>query len=191
MNRKAMRDSVRAAQRTAPMGAEGVQFDQGPDREDPRFAILRIRFPNTGWPVASYRDAAALERLRRFCATMLQGASAAALAGQRLVEHERRELADLVAAATRRPDITVAAVVRDWILTLEAHTQEPGVRQMRLTAELWPRGRGSVEADWVNVGAIVHGVGVPEIAAAPVTPAEQTGPNDALLWTWSAAVSGR
>lgn len=59
---------------------------------------------------------------------------------------------------------------------------KPGHVLFVLSMSLYPRGRGSNDADWHFLGRITASFGAPE---QPTTPYETTHPNDTHYWVWS------
>jgi hypothetical protein len=79
-----------------------------------------------------------------------------------------------------------------WSFVLDVY-DHPGsngetVEHFRLSAKLFPPGRGSTEQDWGALGALVAAVqnATGGGGAEPVLPLEEIHPNATILWTWHA-----
>lgn len=79
------------------------------------------------------------------------------------------------------PPRPASATILGWHCSLSLVVYGDGQQGWHFSAQLYPRGRSSVEADWGILGRITAAVGTPR---EPLLPIEDTDPNAPHHYTW-------
>lgn len=79
--------------------------------------------------------------------------------------------------ARKSPGEIAFRVVCGWTFGLSLQLGE-----WHFSAELFPKGRSSIDNDWHYLGRVLKKVGAPE---QPITPFETTPPNAVHHWHWA------
>jgi hypothetical protein len=87
-------------------------------------------------------------------------------------------LTKLRAVAEGNPGRTARLVLEAWelVVTFDNATG------WALSAQLYPYGRSSSTNDWMVLGKLARALGAPP---DPVTPIEDTLPNEPVIWRWA------